>query len=119
WFKKSIRGVSVVEYRTGLERSPPSSPPIFRHAAPKPTAAGPPKRKPRSGYARREAVFLYVLFAAARWSRLPRPSKIERFSNLSGARTGSSEVASRRMRISTLDISGITTTVRRHEALLR
>src|SRR5262245_8670319 len=36
-----------------------------------------------------------------------------------GVCTGSSEVASRRMRISTLDISRITTTVRRHEALLR
>ncbi len=31
----------------------------------------------------------------------------------------SAQAASRRMRISTLDISGITTTVRRHEALLR
>src|SRR5262245_21897127 len=40
-------------------------------------------------------------------------------SHLSGACTGSSEVACRRMQISTLDISGITTTVRRHEALLR
>ena len=31
----------------------------------------------------------------------------------------SAQAASCRMRISTLDISGITTTVRRHEALLR
>jgi hypothetical protein len=69
--------------------------------------------------ARRSFYFLYLLLLRARWSRLPRPSKIERFSNLSGACTGSSEVASRRIRISTLGISGITTTVRRQEALPR